>query len=70
MFARKLTATLSEPIHVNGNDIHLGTSVGISYYPGDADTVDNLLDYADMAMYDAKHAGKNQFKNYAHPSDI
>ena len=69
MFARKLIATLSEPIHVNGNRIHLGTSVGISYSPGDADTVENLLDYADMAMYEAKHAGKNQFKVYSQVDD-
>jgi len=64
MFAQKLIATLNEPFQVKGNVIKLSASVGISYYPGDADTADDLLSYADIAMYDAKHYGKNQYKIY------
>jgi len=64
MFARKLITSFDEPFHVNGNKINLGASIGISYYPGDADTVIDLLNYADMAMYEAKHSGKNQYKVY------
>jgi len=64
-FAQKIITSLSQPFMVNGNEIKLGASIGISYYPGDGDTVKDLLDYSDMAMYQAKRAGKNQFKVYA-----
>jgi len=68
MFAQKLITSLANPFSVNGTSINLGASVGISYYPGDGDTVSDLLDAADLAMYEAKHAGKNQFKVYSQPT--
>ncbi|MGI2328264.1 bifunctional diguanylate cyclase/phosphodiesterase [Planococcus sp. YIM B11945] len=42
----------------------LSTSVGISFYPSDAGTLDDLLQYADSAMYEAKKNGKNSFVFY------
>ena len=35
-------------------------SIGVALYPQHAETAETLTQYADMAMYTAKHAGKNQ----------
>jgi len=67
-FAQKIISSINEPFYVNSNEINLGASVGISYYPADGDTVEKLIGYADMAMYEAKHAGKNQYNVYSHPA--
>ncbi len=43
-----------------GNDLRLGASIGISFYPSDGVNIDDLIRHADMAMYQAKRAGKNR----------
>jgi len=42
------------------NVLKLGTSIGISLYPRDGDNMDDLIRHADMAMYQAKRAGRNR----------
>ena len=41
---------------------HVGTSVGIALYPGDGINAGTLLKNADLAMYEAKNAGRNTFR--------
>jgi diguanylate cyclase (GGDEF)-like protein len=43
-------------------DVPLGASIGIAFYPDDADDVPGLIAAADSAMYAAKHAGRNRIK--------
>jgi diguanylate cyclase (GGDEF)-like protein len=38
---------------------HISASIGVSLYPGDGDSFDELLSNADKAMYHAKLSGKN-----------
>jgi diguanylate cyclase (GGDEF)-like protein/PAS domain S-box-containing protein len=45
-----------------GNEIaYISTSIGIAFYPDDADNLKSLLKHADQAMYAAKHQGRNQY---------
>lgn len=53
---------LSHPINISGHQVVIGTSIGIAVYPNDADSYDELLRNADMAMYHAKEEGKNNFQ--------
>ena len=59
--AAKLVEAIAQPIFVNDLTLQLSTSIGISIYPDDAETVDALISIADYALYEAKRAGKNRF---------
>jgi diguanylate cyclase (GGDEF)-like protein len=59
--AAKLVEAVSEPYFINDLTLRLSTSIGISMYPDDAETVDALISIADYALYEAKRAGKNRF---------
>ncbi|GAW95588.1 MULTISPECIES: EAL domain-containing protein [Colwellia] len=58
-FALRLNKLLKTPIAVNGNNINIGSSIGVTIYPDDADNCDELLRNADIAMYQAKDDGRN-----------
>ncbi len=62
--AEKLIQLLADPIEVNGRQLHLTTSIGISLYPQDATTAETLTSNADAAMYRAKAAGRNIYQFY------
>jgi diguanylate cyclase (GGDEF)-like protein len=52
---------LAQPFALKGMQIVTSISIGISLFPGDGDDFDTLLMHADMAMYQAKSAGRNGF---------
>ncbi len=56
-FQNKLMQTLSLPIQVGGQTVHLSACLGVAMYPQDADGVDSLLQRADNAMRDAQSRG-------------
>ena len=53
--ARRLIESLDEPIVIESTELRMSISIGISVYPSDASSEDNLLRNADTAMYFAKH---------------
>jgi diguanylate cyclase (GGDEF)-like protein len=55
--AQNICRALSTPFQIDGHDIFVTTSVGISMYPHDATDVGTLLKHADTAMYRAKRTG-------------
>ena len=59
-----LVRALAEPIAVEGRQLFLGTSVGITLYPDDARDAAVLMKNGDIAMYQAKIAGKNCHRFY------
>ncbi|WP_294966924.1 EAL domain-containing protein [Sulfurimonas sp.] len=61
---KKIMSCLSKPIYFNTNKISVTVSVGISIFPNDGDSVDNLMKFADSAMFKAKDDGRNTFKFY------
>lgn len=62
LLANKIIATLSEPFELNGRLCHVGGSIGISLFPDDAQSLEQLVTQADSAMYLAKQSGKNTYK--------
>ena len=58
----RLVKELEAPFTIDGNEITTTCSAGVSVYPTDATSADALLSNADMAMYRAKEAGKNNFQ--------
>ncbi|SUX53512.1 putative bifunctional diguanylate cyclase/phosphodiesterase [Chromobacterium vaccinii] len=62
--AGKLLALFRQPFCINGNDLYLSASIGISFASHDGADVDTLLRHADIAMYAAKSAGRNRCQHY------
>ncbi len=60
--AERILAAIREPFHIDGNEYHLGTSIGISVFPHDALDGPTLLRCADSAMYLAKESGRNNYQ--------
>lgn len=58
--ATELVASLAEPFDLPQGPARISGSIGVALYPQHAETAETLTQYADMAMYTAKHAGKNQ----------
>jgi GGDEF domain-containing protein len=55
---------LSQPYRVDGRELVITPTVGISIFPKDGLDADILLRNADTAMYHAKEGGKNAFRFY------
>jgi len=60
--ARKLLDLLSVPHFIEGNDLQIDGSIGISVYPEDGEDAETLIKNADTAMYHAKENGRNNFQ--------
>lgn len=60
----KLAACFNKPFDILEHHITISTSIGISIYPDDGTTIEELLRNADLAMYHAKELGSNQFQFY------
>lgn len=65
LLAQKIISSLSEPINIENHTLYVTTSIGISIFPNDGINANNLLKYADAAMYKAKEEGKNNFQYYS-----
>jgi diguanylate cyclase (GGDEF)-like protein len=57
--ARKAIEALSQPFDIEGNAVSITTSAGVAIYPVHGEDVDTLTKSADLALYEAKRAGKN-----------
>ncbi|MFC3121698.1 two-component system response regulator [Agaribacter flavus] len=64
--AKRINATLSEPITIDQYSLVVTASIGIAIYPFDGEDAETLLKNADAAMYNAKSSGKNGFKLHSH----
>ena len=60
----KLIDRLSQPYAVGEHSLHIGVSAGISLFPEQTSDLADLLRFADIAMYQAKAAGKNDYCIY------
>ncbi|AAZ24828.1 GGDEF/GAF/EAL domain protein [Colwellia psychrerythraea 34H] len=61
----RIIKALKEPFQIDEHSIFIGASIGISYFPEHSKNSEELLKYADIAMYHAKKQGKSSFKLYS-----
>lgn len=59
--ARKIEKTLSTPFVLNENRVFITVSIGSSVYPQDGNTEENLISFADKAMYKVKNSNRSEF---------
>ncbi|MCC5883228.1 MAG: EAL domain-containing protein [Halomonas sp.] len=68
--ARRLVEAVGEPCVLEGQEFHVGCSLGISLYPDDATTAETLVHNADVAMYRAKQEGRNGYRLYRNEMNL
>lgn len=62
--ANTILSSVKEPIKVQGREVNVGWSIGISLYPQNGTNYNDLLKNADAAMYESKDKGKNTFRYF------
>lgn len=65
IIARKLVEMFTQPFVFEGREIFASASIGISVYPDDGKTLDQIMKYADMAMYQTKECGRNNYRFFS-----
>ena len=72
--ATRITESIAAPFELKGHHISIGVSIGITIYPQDDHTIDELLKHADTAMYLAKQQGGSAFHLHEvsrnHPANL
>lgn len=62
--ANRILGCFDSPVNIKGHELFITTSIGISMFPFDGDSAEELLKKADMSMYWAKEEGRNNCKMY------
>lgn len=65
LVAEKILQPFRHPIYINGHELSNTASIGISMFPEDGETHDELIKKADIAMYFVKKTGRNGFQFYS-----
>ncbi|MEW6115273.1 MAG: EAL domain-containing protein [Nitrospirota bacterium] len=68
--AEKILLLFNKPYIIDGHELYVSTSIGISTYPYDSEYAETLLKNADIAMYHAKEQGRNTYQFYNPVIDI
>ena len=62
LVADKIIEQMAMPFSINGRKVSLGASIGITIYPEDTNSAEEMMRNADMAMYRAKEGGRNRYQ--------
>ncbi|MHB1330969.1 MAG: response regulator [Sulfuriferula sp.] len=62
----KVIEAVAQPYSIQGRNVHMTASVGVGIYPAHGEQVETLMKSADIALYEAKRAGKNAYRIAAH----
>jgi diguanylate cyclase (GGDEF)-like protein len=62
LVAQRLLNALAAPVSLGGQDVTISASIGIAMYPADGEDAETLFKNADMAMYFAKHEGRDRYQ--------
>ena len=62
--AERIIDAVSRPVRLGDDTVFVGASIGISFYPRDGNDADALRKHADVALYEAKHAGRGQYRAF------
>jgi diguanylate cyclase (GGDEF)-like protein/PAS domain S-box-containing protein len=68
-FIEDLRLSISQPLDIDGSKVTPSASIGVSIFPEDGHDIGTLIHRADMAMYQAKIAGKGRFSFFSHELD-
>ncbi|OIQ74324.1 cyclic di-GMP phosphodiesterase Gmr [mine drainage metagenome] len=68
--ARKILAALVRSHAIDGHDLHISVSIGISIYPDHGQDAETLIKSADTAMYYAKEGGRNNYQFFEKDMNI
>ncbi len=63
-FAEQIIQTIEQPMDINGQKIFISTSIGISMYPVDGESTEQIIRCADKAMTYSKKNGRNGYSFY------
>ncbi|ABK45463.1 diguanylate cyclase/phosphodiesterase with PAS/PAC sensor(s) [Magnetococcus marinus MC-1] len=63
--ARRTVALLEEPYDIEGQEVFLGGSLGVSIYPENAESLNGMIQCAERALVKAKEGGRNTFRFYS-----
>jgi diguanylate cyclase (GGDEF)-like protein len=64
LVAQNILHALAQPVLVEGETLHVTTSIGVAVHPADGGDAETLLKHADAAMYRAKEQGRNAYQCY------
>lgn len=62
--ARRLVEALQPTFLLQGHQVNVTASIGVAVYPHDGTDSNSLLQNADMALYEAKRSGRNNYQHY------
>lgn len=68
--ARKLIQTLKDPFQLGNHEVFVGVSIGIAVFPDAGNSMDQLIQNADIAMYHVKARGKDGYRFYSDSMSI
>ena len=68
--AKKMLSTFATPLLIEGHEISISASIGISIYPDDSVDIEDLIKFADIAMYRAKENGRNNYLFYSNDMNV
>ena len=68
--SNKILTLVSEPIYIDGHEIYITGSIGISVYPMNGEDGQTLLKHADLAMYQAKELDRNNFQFFSRGMNV
>jgi diguanylate cyclase (GGDEF)-like protein len=68
LIAEKILTSLAKPFTLEGNELCISGSIGISVFPEDGGDSKDLLRFADAAMYRVKGQGKHHYQFFSRPS--
>jgi len=63
--AEVLLQALAAPVTLEGHELHIAASIGISRFPADGCDAETLLKHADLAMYQAKERGRSRWQVFS-----
>ncbi len=68
--AQRFLDTLAKPFLIAGHEVFITASIGLALYPVDGEDLDNLFKNADIAMYEAKSRGKNNYQYFQQSMNV
>jgi diguanylate cyclase (GGDEF)-like protein len=70
LIGRKILIALGAPYYLDARELRLTASLGIVCYPDNGEDATTLMKNADIAMYDAKGGGGNNYRSFQAPTNV